>query len=335
MPATKLACVKTAKSKFKAIVSRMQASLPNEFVPRLPMSVAEYMHQHKEWYEFAFPNSVPVPTRITTVELYEVMSSTPMRSSRADASTSSHAHQQQQLQHAQASDMQGLFQHMVMAFAQRGTQQQQQQQQQQQERPCNIQYAELPRSASENRMHARLQSKLMLLDTAPKMALQAPLFDQQPVQQEDEQQPPKPQEAEEALHNEQPEQQSKMPRRALSVLDAAAAVAAAMETRKADNKRKASEQTNAPAAKAKAKAKGKAKAATPVVAKPKASKTMDKAKACKSKDKAQGKGSWTYERTRDQVLARTGRSGPGQTKTFRGMGADSVKAAKKWLKDNA
>ena len=114
----------------------------------------------------------------------------------------------------------------------------------------------------------------------------------------------------------------------LSILEAtdqvAKALAAKSDARKAaddDDKKKPKAQ---PKAKANPNAKGKKE-------EPKA-KAQGKKEQPKTKSKAQDKKpSWCYERSRDQILCRTGLPGPGQTKTIRGTGPKSVKEANKWL----
>ena len=108
----------------------------------------------------------------------------------------------------------------------------------------------------------------------------------------------------------------------------AKALAAKSDARKAaddDDKKKPKAQ---PKAKANPKAKGKKeKPKEQPKAKAKGKKEQPKTKA-KDQDKTP---SWCYERSRDQILCRTGLPGPGQSKTIRGVGPKSVKEAYKWL----
>ena len=107
-----------------------------------------------------------------------------------------------------------------------------------------------------------------------------------------------------------------------SALDATRDVALALMAKSESKKEAATPKSKAKQA-AKAKAKGKAKAkpaATKIDAKP-----TPKAAAKKP--------TWNFEKSRNQIVCRTGLSGPGQTKTIAGMGPSSVKAAKAWLKN--
>ena len=100
------------------------------------------------------------------------------------------------------------------------------------------------------------------------------------------------------------------------------------EQSKAGSKRgKPKSKAKSKSSQVKPKAKAKAKAASGSSIKPKA-----KAKAASGANK---QGSWCYERSRNQILARTGLSGPGTTKTFSGMGPASKKAAEQWLREQA
>lgn len=332
-PSVKLECARNLKAKFKSILSRMSVGLPTEYIPRLPVSVIEFAQAHAAWHAFAFKDEPPVPTRLQVAELQEVMCSVPMRSSRTDArgmnfQMRGQHQQQQQQQQLQLPGMQPDMTAMMQMFLNMATQRSSSPQ-------VDIQYVD--RSLQpERRALQRLQSRLALADSQPEGGSEPS------VSRAVEQQMPEMIEVQQQI-----DVKSESKKRSLSAMDAAAAVAAALTSRKEEKQEEKAKQPDqsdakgteakskpgAPKAKAKSKAAAKAKSSSSKNKQTKDSPSKTKVKSSTKTDKAKATPTWHYERSRNQILCRTGLTGPGQTKTISGVGPASVRAAEKWVRE--
>ena len=319
-PAVKLECARNLKAKFKSILARMTPALPTDYVLRLPVSVVEFAETHAVWHTFAFKDEPPVPTRIQVAELHEVMCSVPMRASRSDSKSSAvqmHSAQQLQQQQQQMPNVNQLMQ----LFAQMANQQRSSPQ-------LDIQYADksaLPERRALQRLHTRLSITDPLRDEGSQpsvLAVVAPRADE-PQQ----------------LEQEQPDEQNAgSKKRSISALEASAAVAAALTSKKEEKKEekaKQADKSEAKVAETKTKpGKPKAKAKSSPAKTAATAKAKAKSSTTKQAKTASKPASWCYERSRNQILCRTGRKRPCQSKVIPGTRPASVKSAQKWLQEH-
>lgn len=305
-PGVKLEMARSIKSKLKSMQHRLQESLPQEYVQRLPPTPAEFRDAYPAWWNLAFSTLQPGKPRIKDHELHAAMAGIPMRASRADASAKFSSSSSS----GSPADPSNMMQHVMLAFMK------------------NLYPNGMPgvhmqveqRPATEIRFLRRLESKLAIADAHDESGSQASREVEAPVAMPVLLPTPQPVHFEPVPQQETP---SAKKQKLMSAMDATAAVAAALSAKK--DARKPEEAT-----KPKATPKGKAKA------KVKANAKQSKPAPMKAATSSHGtKPTWSYEWSRSQILCRTGLTGKGQTYTIRGTGPASVKAAKEWVKKHS
>ena len=320
IPAVKLEFVRMTKSKFKAMYARMQPSLPKELpAQRLPGSWQEFKIASPQWFAFAFGEVLPVPQQVSNVDLHEIMCTTPMRQSRHDVcapAAQQPGRNSPELQCMQM--MQGLMMQLVGATGHVGGGSSSSTQ------LPGLQILQQPqRSPSEGRFLKRFSTRLAITDVGREPA------GKDPMEESAQHEPPVEQHIQAASDHQSTVPESAAPSTKLGPMAAAAAVSSALREKHDSTKAtsKALPKAKAATKGAKAKARPKAKAAA---------KAQPKAKVAGKFIKPTKNPSISMERSRNQILGRTGLQGLGQTKTFRfathGNEQGAWKEAEKWLK---
>ena len=329
-PAMRLEIVKAMKSNHRRLMGKM--TLPGGWVQKLPTDPQIFRTQHPDWYERAFKHAPPVSSLIPVENLQAQLVSIPMRSSRLDVKVPSMARSMssQQLSLMPPAPQQPQSQ-MLEAFAQTMLQTMQQMAQMQQMTLQQI--SQLTQGRPSER---RLEFSAAAIPAARQLALPAAL----PAAL-----PPALPSALPAAHLALPDEkfstpmqrvrmsdceasnQSKKPKQ--SVQDVAELVRQAVGQRKIKS---TSEQEEDDLAKEEAVGQSHQ-----VLAKAK-SKSACKQKQKKAADHVKSKPpTIAWEKTRSQVMCRTGRAGAGQCHAIKyGTGVCSEKQAwakaEKWLK---
>ena len=323
-PAMKLQMARSIKNKFRTMLARLQSCLPVTYVTRLPQSATIFKDSFPEWWQASFAQHPPIPSLIAAQELHAMMACIPMRGTRADSGSMEPLNSSSSSGSAAPDVMQ-----VMMQFAKAlGLQQS----------PPTLQIMET-RKPEESRVLRRLQSRLQLEDAQPHCQ-----------DGEDENVPPTNAVAmRPAPEIKAPAEVQLQVLKPLGVLAATSEVMQAIAAKNTNQTAKGKETKEKATAKSKAKAKPQAKhkAEPKAKAKPQAKhkaepKGKDKPQAKhkaeqlnpkrKAEDDSKKKNpTWSFEKTRDQILCRTGLTGPGQTKTIKGMGPTSVKKANQWV----
>jgi hypothetical protein len=327
--AMRLTTLQALKDKLRHLAATTGARGPH--VAKLPIVPGDFKNEFPFWWEHAFGDSSPTMSKIGIPELMDCMKLIPMRRSRSDAKqttmqvmTNSHMPPPQQMhqfaagmvqQMHQMQEMQKMTFQMIASGSTGGL-------------DSNNPFAFSSPSSSHAMMDKpskvlqRLSTRLALLDVPPvspdAAAHEEPERPQPPVEKRKAEDEPIP---------EQPASKKK------SVLDAIEAVRSSMEARsvvKAAAKEKAGKEPDA------ANEVGKAKPAKKEAKKEKAS---DGAKQTPKKGKVEtvlaANPTWGWERTRSQIVCRTGLKGAGQTHTIKYSDKNDAKKAEKkadaWL----
>ena len=86
----RLQLLRTLKASFKKVSLAVEPHTPKVEAPvKLPISVSEFQQNHPEWWTFAFPGGLPVPSKISLLDLNQMMATVPMRASRRDSARQS------------------------------------------------------------------------------------------------------------------------------------------------------------------------------------------------------------------------------------------------------
>jgi hypothetical protein len=317
-PAMKLQMARNVKAKFRIMLQRLQICLPLTYVQALPQSATIYKDSFPEWWQVAFADRAPIPSRIEAHELHEMMACIPMRGSRGDSGSMDIVNSSSSSGSAAPDVMQVMMQ-IAKAF---GLQQSQP--------TLHI----MERKPEESRVIKRLQSRFQLENIQP------PPLQIQLDEAGAEQQVVVPTNVPAVSVTAPAEVELTAPaqvQKRLTALEATAAVMKAIADKNLG--KKATENIATDKATAKSKAKAKAKPQAKHKAEPKAKakpQAKHKAEQHSSKRKAEDNkqkknATWSFERTRNQILCRTGLTGAGQSKTIKGVGPASVKKANEWL----
>ena len=330
-PAMRLTTLQALKDKLRHLATTTGARGPH--VAKLPIVPGDFKNEFPFWWEHAFGDSSPTISKIGIPELMDCMKLIPMRRSRSDAKqitqvlTNSYmpapqqmhqfaagmVQQMQQMQEMQKITFQmiasgntgGLDSNHNFAFSS----------------PSSSPHALMDKPPS--KVIQRLSSRLSLLDVPPVSPDAA-------AHEEPERAPPaEKRKAEVEPIPEEPANKKK------SVLEAIEAVKSSMEARslvKAAAKEKAGKEPDA------ATPIGKAKSAKKEAKEEKAS---DRAKQTPTPKKGKvetvlaANPTWGWERTRSQIVCRTGLKGTGQTHTIKYHNKNDAKKAEKeadaWL----
>lgn len=304
-PATRLSTMRSLKACFKRVQAPLAASLPQSPPPlKLPASPSELQVKFPTWWAHAYANeAVPISSQVASLQLSQMAAVIPMRESRSDIRSSNSAPAPLQLnfqsQQPQQCNMLQVMQQMLAM--------------------CSKPAAPESQPRSVVRVLSRLQSRLAIEGleeegaagpTAPPaadMQQQPALLVQVPALQG------------EAQDDTEAAQEPPAKKR-LSIEDSTKAMLQAIENKSEPQKEKA---------KAKSKAKAKAKAEAKQTVNNTANKQVKKTAA-----KTAPTISW--ERTRMQIMCRTGFGGAGSSNAIKfEKGKENLawKKAEQWLKD--
>ena len=301
--AMRLHCAQNIKAVFKRL-SAAQRSPGFPFPPQLPASAVEFQRDLPSWWDLAFPSrDCPVPCRICRSELMQTTARVPMRITRVDARPMQSRHQptapvQLQLSTSQPAAPQQMMMAMMQQFQQLAS------------LMCPRAPAEQPETRSTIRVLGRMQSRLALEEGTSSSVSDLPARPQPPLQQVALENIRGAEAADEAQETaETAATISHLPKIAgkMTVQESTAAMVDAMLQKK---------QGEAPAAKAKAKSKAKAAAKSKAIQKQTAASEKSKAvkkQAIKQKSQKNKEPTIAWERSRMQVMCRTGQGGPGSS----------------------
>lgn len=325
-PQMRLTTLQALKDKLRHLAATTGTRGPH--VAKLSIVPDDFKNEFPFWWEHAFGDSSPIISKIGIPELIDCTKLIPMRRSRSDAKQTTQVmpapHQMHQFaagmvqQMQQMQEMQKMTFQMIASGHTGGL-------------DCNSSFAVsappcLPHALmdKQSKVIQRLSSRLALLDELPVSSAKASAAHEEPEQV----QPVEKRKAEDEQTLEQPASKKK------SVLEAIEAVRISMDARsvvKAAAKEKAGKEPAAASQISKAKSLKK-ETKTPKK-EPKEDKASDRTKQTPTKSKVEtvlaANPSWGWERTRSQIVCRTGLKGAGQTHTIKYSNKNDSKKAEK------